>query len=108
MIDRGLSIGIERYSDEPISKARQLSEDVYEPFDGLKKDFELSTVQTEKAAPQGDSEAVEMLRMILAWLQENWPTDGEPQPIVLSDGTLVGYYDRQLGVRTNMRRRGVI
>ena len=61
--------------------------------EGLQNDTEYSQVR-------------DILAAILQFLRDNY--DGEPVPIVLDSGALVGYSDRQLGVRAGMKKRGVI
>ena len=85
-------------------EAEKLAKNTLVPFD----DLDIPNIETPEpsytqaeTAPSND-----VLTAILTFLRDNWP-DGEPVPIILG-GETVGYYDKQLGVRAQMRRRGVI
>ena len=105
MIPRGLAGGIEDDTPLAIEAADKLAKKTLLPFDGL--DFpEISYMENGNSTNEDDN-ITAVLAAILAFLRDNWP-DGEPVPIVLDGGGTVGYYDRQMGLRANMRRRGVI
>lgn len=103
MIPLGLAGGIEEDTPLAIEAANKLAEKTLLPFDDMDLP-EIGTVET--GSTREESSVAAMLSAILIFLQNNWPDDN-PVPIVLG-GETVGYYDRQLGVRANMRRRGVI
>lgn len=104
MIDEGLAIGIDRNAEDAIESAEKLAKNTLVPFD----DLDIPNIETpEPSYTQAETApGNDVLTAILTFLRDNWP-DGEPVPIVLG-GETVGYYDKQLGVRAQMRRRGVI
>lgn len=101
MIPKGLAVGIEKETPTAIDSAESLAKKTLLPFDNM----EIPTVETQGQYTEG-TDVASLLAAILAFLQSNWNND-EPIPIVLG-GETVGYYDKQLGVRAQMRRRGVI
>lgn len=100
-IPQGLALGIEQDTPLAIASADELAKKTLLPFD----DISVPTVETQGQRQEG-ADAATLIAAILAFLQENW-NNGDPIPIVFG-GETVGYYDRQMGVRANMRRRGVI
>lgn len=103
MIARGLAIGLEDETPTVVNASEAMARKTLMPFDNIELP-EIGTVET--GSTREESSVAAMLSAILIFLQNNWP-DGEPVPIILG-GETVGYYDKQLGVRANMRRRGVI
>lgn len=105
MIPRGLAIGIEQETPEAVKSSEILAKRIYSPFDELETPVIEMPMATVEEARGGNTEAI--LEAILEFLRLNWP-DGEPAPIILDTGQTVGYYDRALGTRTRMARRGVV
>ena len=107
MIPRGLALGIDLDADKAVESAENMAKSLVKPFDDLDLGVNTSGLETTPVSPTGaNGDAVAVLNSILLFLQNNM-NGGEPIPIVL-DGVTVGYYDRQLGIRSTMRRRGVI
>ena len=105
MIPRGLALGIEDNTDEAVKSSTDLAKRVFAPFEDLSvPTMEIPTATVE--SPQ-NGDMTDILAAILEFLRLNWP-DGEPHPIILGDGTVVGYYDRRLGGLAQMKRRGVV
>lgn len=100
MIPKGLAAGIEEETPTAIDSAESLARKTFLPFD----DINIPSVNASRS--EGEIEILSILSAILAFLQANWPA-GEPVPTIFG-GETVGYYDKQLGVRAQMRRRGVI
>lgn len=108
MISQGLAIGIDLDADKAVESAENMAKSIVKPFDGLDLGVNTPTLETTLIRPtEEQSQVVTMLGSILTFLQENM-NNGEPIPIVLDGGLTVGYYDKALGVKANMRRRGVI
>ena len=108
MISQGLAIGIDLDADKAVESAENMAKSIVKPFDGLDLGVNTPTLETTLIRPtEEQSQVVTMLGLILTFLQENM-NNGEPIPIVLDGGLTVGYYDKALGVKANMRRRGVI
>lgn len=108
MISQGLAIGIDLDADKAVESAENMAKSIVKPFDGLDLGVNTPTLETTPIKPtEEQSQVVTMLGSILTFLQENM-NNGEPIPIVLDGGLTVGYYDKALGVKANMRRRGVI
>lgn len=101
MIPRGLALGIDEQASTAVESADRLARRTLLPFD----DMDVPTFEVQGQNPEG-SNMQDILTAILTFLRDNWP-EGEPIPIVIDGGGTVGYYDRQMGVRANMRRRGV-
>lgn len=104
MIPRGLAMGIEQTTPEAVESSEDLAKRLYSPFEDLMiPDVEIPTATVEEG---GGSNIESILGAILEFLRLNWP-DGDSVPIVIG-GQTVGYYDRQLGMRTTLARRGVV
>lgn len=104
MIPRGLAIGIEQKTPEAVKSSEDLAKQLYSPFEGLSAPTMEIPTTTVRPAPAGGSD--DLLRAILEFLQTNW-NNGEPVPIIIG-GQTVGYYDKQLGMRATLARRGVV
>ena len=104
MIARGLAIGLEDETPTVVNASEAMARKTLKPFDGL--DLPEISSPNPGYSQESDNDIMTVLAAILTFLQANWP-DGEPVPIILG-GETVGYYDKQLGVRAQMRRRGVI
>ena len=104
MIPKGLAIGIEKATPIAEESSEALAKRIYDPFEGLEAPTVEIPTETVKASRTSNSE--EILAAILEFLRLNWP-DGEPVPIIIG-GQTVGYYDRQLGMRATLARRGVV
>lgn len=104
MIPRGLAIGIEQQTPEAVKSSEDLAKQLYSPFEELSAPTMEIPTATVRPAPTGGSD--DILRAILEFLQMNW-NNGEPVPIIIG-GQTVGYYDRQLGMRATLARRGVV
>lgn len=105
MIPKGLAIGIEQATPLAEESSQTLAKRIYDPFEGLEAPTMEIPTATVEASRTSNSD--EILAAILEFLRLNWP-DGEPVPIILDSGQTVGYYDRMLGTRTRMARRGVV
>ena len=105
MIPLGLARGISEETPAVTDASEAMARQTLVPFDGL--DLPEISSPNPGYSQESDSNIMAVLAAILAFLRENWP-DGEPIPIILDGGGTVGYYDRQMGLRANMRRRGVI
>ena len=97
-------MGIEETTPEAVESSEDLAKRLYSPFEELETP-DIMPMATVKEPRGGNTEAV--LEAILEFLRLNWP-DGEPVPIILDTGQTVGYYDRMLGARAQMARRGVV
>lgn len=108
MIDKGLSLGIDQNAEDAIESAEKLAKKTVLPFDDLQ--IPSMDVPEPSYAEAETSSSGETLAAILDFLRKNWPDNDNPEPIpiVLDGGGTVGYYDRKIGVRANMKRRGVI
>lgn len=106
MFDAGLSLGLDSNAEEVADSSERLAKRTLAPFEGAK----VPSVETPGVSYGGSNgaEIYAVLLAILAWLQDNDPDKKPPVPIYIDGAGLVGYYDRQMGLRTGMKARGVI
>lgn len=108
MIPKGAALGIKENAYVAEKASEDLAEDIFEPFDDVDYWSNGPSIETTETVID-DNGINDAIMAILEFLRNNWQAEnGEPVPIVLDGGALVGYYDRQMGSRTNLRRRGVI
>lgn len=104
MIPKGLAIGIENATPIAEESSEALAKRIYDPFEGLEAPTMEIPTATVEPSRMGNSDQI--LAAILEFLQTNW-NNGEPVPIIIG-GQTVGYYDKQLGMRAVLARRGVV